>query len=88
MTGVKPHSFYRRHHSGNHQQGAALDAPARWPTAGTGVLRCHYGWYNTERIQKDLGWLSPDEHETAWHARQASQAKPATLQPVPTGDRF
>jgi putative transposase len=19
------------------------------------------GWYNTERIQKDLGWLSPDE---------------------------
>jgi putative transposase len=45
-------------------------------------------WYNTERIQKDLGWRSPDEYETAWHTQQASQAKPATLQPEPTGDRF
>jgi transposase InsO family protein len=45
------------------------------------------GWYNTERIQKDLGWLSPDEYEAAWHTRQATQAKPVTLQPEPTGDR-
>ena len=44
------------------------------------------GWYNTERIQKDLGWLSPDEYEAAWHARQGPQAKSAILQPEPTGD--
>jgi len=24
------------------------------------------GWYNTRRIQKDLGYVSPDEYETAW----------------------
>ncbi|KOV86274.1 IS3 family transposase, partial [Nocardia sp. NRRL S-836] len=28
------------------------------------------GWYNTQRIQKELGWLSPDEYEAAWHADQ------------------
>jgi transposase InsO family protein len=28
------------------------------------------GWYNTERIQARLGWLSPDEYETTWHAHQ------------------
>jgi transposase InsO family protein len=28
------------------------------------------GWYNTERIQARLGWRSPDEYETAWHASQ------------------
>ncbi|MFG3701928.1 IS3 family transposase [Micromonospora sp. NPDC047620] len=27
------------------------------------------GWYNRERIQKDLGWLSPDEYEAAWHTK-------------------
>ncbi len=26
------------------------------------------GWYNPHRIQKDLGWLSPDEYEAAWYA--------------------
>jgi len=26
------------------------------------------GWYNTERIQDDLGMLSPDEFETTYYA--------------------
>jgi putative transposase len=42
------------------------------------------GWYNTERIQKDLGWLSPDEYEAAWYAQQAN---PATVELEPAGDR-
>lgn len=25
------------------------------------------GWYNTQRIQKKLGWRSPDEFETSYH---------------------
>jgi putative transposase len=29
------------------------------------------GWYNTERIQAWLGWLSPDEYEAAWRTHQA-----------------
>ena len=33
------------------------------------------GWYNTQRIQKKLGWLSPDEHEASYH------------HPVPAGTR-
>ena len=28
------------------------------------------GWYNTERIHARLGWRSPDEYETDWHASQ------------------
>jgi putative transposase len=40
------------------------------------------GWYNTRRIQKELGYLSPDEYETAWHITQA-----AIVQPEPTGGR-
>jgi putative transposase len=28
------------------------------------------GWYNTERIQHRIGWLSPDEYEATWHAHQ------------------
>ena len=28
------------------------------------------GWCNTRRIQRELGYLSPDEYETAWHTRQ------------------
>jgi transposase InsO family protein len=45
------------------------------------------GWYNTRRIQKELGYLSPDEYETAWHARQADQGTAAIIQPEPTGAR-
>jgi putative transposase len=44
------------------------------------------GWYNTRRIQKELGYLSPDEYETTWHT-QADQGNPAILTPTPTGAR-
>jgi putative transposase len=30
------------------------------------------GWYNPHRIQRELGWLSPDEYEEAYYHRQAS----------------
>jgi transposase InsO family protein len=42
------------------------------------------GFYNTERIQKDLGWLSPDEYEAAWHA---AQTEPTTIPTSPTAAR-
>jgi transposase InsO family protein len=29
------------------------------------------GWYNTERIQARLAWLSPDEYEAIWRDRPA-----------------
>ncbi|MEV5544045.1 IS3 family transposase [Saccharopolyspora shandongensis] len=45
------------------------------------------GWYNTQRIQKELGWLSPDEYETAWHTSQEAQPEPATVPASPTGVR-
>ena len=41
------------------------------------------GWYNTRRIQRELGYLSPDEYEAAWHA----QTEPDNLTPAPTGSR-
>ncbi|GAB3853014.1 hypothetical protein GCM10027610_082270 [Dactylosporangium cerinum] len=41
------------------------------------------GWYNTRRIQKDLGWCSPDEYEAAWYVQHTT----AIVQPEPTGDR-
>ena len=31
------------------------------------------GWYNTRRIQKDLGDLSPDEYEAAWYTATIDQ---------------
>lgn len=34
------------------------------------------GWYNRERIQKDLGWLSPDEYEAAWYAKNIDTPDP------------
>ncbi|GAB1692580.1 IS3 family transposase [Krasilnikovia sp. M28-CT-15] len=40
------------------------------------------GWYNTHRIQKELGYLSPDEYETAWHQHQTDQAEPALATPA------
>ena len=45
------------------------------------------GWYNPHRIQKDLGWLSPDEYEAAWYAQHHGQPQPAIVQPEPTGAR-
>ena len=45
------------------------------------------GWYNTRRIQKELGYLSPDEYETAWRLASFDRPDPDgdTLQP--TGGR-
>lgn len=34
------------------------------------------GWYNRERIQKDLGGLSPDEHEAAWYTKNIGTPDP------------
>ncbi len=42
------------------------------------------GWYNTERIQKELGWLSPAEYEAARHA---DQLKPSIIPESSTGVR-
>ena len=51
--------------------------------AGNVIFEYIDTWYNTRRIQKELGYLSPDEYETAWHAR----TEPANLTPAPTGGR-
>jgi putative transposase len=45
------------------------------------------GWYNTRRIQRDLGYRSPDEYETAWHTQHIDQPEAANLTPTPTGGR-
>lgn len=45
------------------------------------------GWYNRERIQKELNWLSPDEYETAWYTTNFNQPNPATIQAEPTPTR-
>jgi transposase InsO family protein len=45
------------------------------------------GWYNTRRIQRDLGDLSPDEYETAWHAATIDQPHPTGTTLEPTGAR-
>jgi putative transposase len=31
------------------------------------IFRYIDGWYNPQRIQRELGWLSPDEYEEAYH---------------------
>jgi transposase InsO family protein len=45
------------------------------------------GWYNTRRIQKDLGYLGPAEYEDVWRATNIDQPEPATVGPEPTGAR-
>ncbi|MFJ6198272.1 IS3 family transposase [Micromonospora sp. NPDC092111] len=45
------------------------------------------GWYNTRRIQKELGYLSPDEYETVWRIRQSNPAEPPIATPAPAGSR-
>jgi transposase InsO family protein len=45
------------------------------------------GWYNRERIQKELGWLSPDEYETAWYAKNFDEPDPVMIQAEPTPTR-
>ncbi|MFF3855551.1 IS3 family transposase [Micromonospora sp. NPDC002575] len=44
------------------------------PTRGeaeNGIFTYIDGWYNTRRIQRELGYLRPNEYETAWHPRDA-----------------
>jgi putative transposase len=36
------------------------------------------GWYNPHRIQRELGWLSPDEYEEAYYTGEPS-GRPASL---------
>ena len=31
------------------------------------LVRWIDGWYNPRRIQRELGWLSPDEYEEAYY---------------------
>ena len=44
------------------------------------LVRWIDGWYNPRRIQRELGWLSPDESEEAYYRRQSTgaQASPAS----------
>jgi putative transposase len=43
------------------------------------IFRYIDGWYNPHRIQRELGWLSPDEYEEAYYHRESSDtpASPA-----------
>jgi putative transposase len=45
------------------------------------------GWYNTRRIQRELGYLSPDEYETAWEQTHINQEHSTEMTPAPTGGR-
>ena len=36
------------------------------------LVRFIDGWYNPRRIQRELGWLSPDEYEEAYYTREPS----------------
>ena len=38
------------------------------------LVRWIDGWYNPRRIQRELGWLSPDEYEEAYHRGEPSGA--------------
>jgi putative transposase len=42
------------------------------------------GWYNRERIQKELGWLSPDEYEDAWYTSKLENLATIHPEPIPT----
>jgi putative transposase len=41
------------------------------------------GWYNTRRIQKGLGDLSPAEYEAAWRATHPDQPRTTTMKQEP-----
>jgi putative transposase len=45
------------------------------------------GWYNTERIQRRLGWRSPDEYEAAWAAGQGDHTAADAAEPDPAAAR-
>ena len=45
------------------------------------------GWYNPHRIQRRLGWRSPDEYEAAYYATLAAPPASSTIQTDPMGAR-
>lgn len=45
-------------------------------------------WYNPTPIQKELGWLSPDEYEAAWRHAQTTHPTSTTIKPAPSGHRI
>jgi putative transposase len=45
------------------------------------------GWYNTRRLQKELGYLSPDEYEAAWARTYLDQPDATDTSPTPAGGR-
>jgi putative transposase len=55
--------------------------------ADLALFRYVDGWYNPHRIQKALGWQSPEEYEAAYHARLAAHPASPTIQPDPLGAR-
>ncbi len=36
------------------------------------LVRWIDGWYNPRRIQRELGWRSPDEYEEAYYRRESA----------------
>lgn len=44
-------------------------------------------WYNTRRIQRELGYRNPDEYEAAWQPTHLHQPDSANTTPTPTGVR-
>ena len=52
--------------------------------SGERDLRLHRRLVQHPTHPKHLGWLSPDEYETAWRTRQSD---PMTVHPAPTGAR-
>ncbi|MGH3678723.1 MAG: IS3 family transposase [Natronosporangium sp.] len=45
------------------------------------------GWYNPRRIQKELGYLSPDEYEAAYKAKTIDKQDLPKNTPAPAGGR-
>lgn len=43
------------------------------------------GWYNPRRIQRRLGYLSPDEYETVWRQATIDQEDSTRTTPAPAG---
>jgi putative transposase len=60
--------------------------------AELGIFRWIEGWYNPRRIQRALGWRSPAEYETGFHAgvdlAVPATAKPARSSPVSSKPRL
>jgi putative transposase len=55
--------------------------------ADLALFRYIDGWYNPHRIQRRLGWRSPDEYEAAHWATLAAQPASSTIHADATGTR-